>query len=65
MSATSHFLRCGILSEKAQGMVEYALIAAFICAIAATVFAAPGWMPDMIDDLYGAVLSRVEAVTGN
>ncbi len=52
-------------SEKAQGMIEYALIAAFICVFVATVFAAPGWLPDRIDDLYGAVLSRVEAVTGN
>lgn len=65
MKARLQCLEGRYLSEGAQGMVEYALIAAFICAIAATVFAAPGWMPDMIDGLYGAVQTRVEALAGN
>jgi len=65
MSATSHFLRSGFLSEKAQGMVEYALIAAFICAIAAFVFASPGRMPDQINELFGIVLTQVQALAGN
>ena len=46
-------------------MIEYALIAAFVCAIAATVFAAPGWLPDRLDDLFGAIQTRAGALAGN
>ena len=51
------------LRQRAQGMIEYALIAAFICGITATVFAAPGWMPDMINGMFDGIQTEIETLT--
>lgn len=49
------YLKARFVSEKAQGMIEYALIAAFICGVAATIFAANGSFSSAINTAFGSV----------
>ena len=49
------YLKNRYVSEKAQGMIEYALIAAFICGVAAVVFASNGSFSSAINTAFGSV----------
>ncbi len=51
------FLKERFLSQKAQGMVEYALIIAFVVAIA--VFLSSGDLGKAISNVFGSAASQV------
>lgn len=52
-------------SEKAQGMIEYALIAAFICGVAAVVFAPDNSVWTALQDVFSSVSSKAASAAGN
>ena len=49
------YLKARYVSEKAQGMIEYALIAAFICGVAAVVFNSDGSFSSAINRAFSSV----------
>ena len=49
------YLKARYVSEKAQGMIEYALIAAFICAVAAVIFGSNGSFGNAINTAFNGV----------
>lgn len=57
------YLRDRYMSEKAQGMVEYALIIAFVVALA-VVLTQNGGLSDAIEGVFGSAASQISA-TGN
>ena len=63
MKEILEYLKARYLSEKAQGMVEYALIVAFIVGVAAVVFGTNGSFKDAIDAGFDHVKSAVSGAT--
>ena len=49
------------MKQKGQGMIEYALIAAFICGVAAVVFGTNGSFSNAINTAFGAVSSAASS----
>lgn len=64
MKEIIEYLKARYLNEKAQGMVEYALIVAFIVGVAALVFAKDGSFKDAIDTSFKGVKAAVSKATG-
>lgn len=62
MKEIIEYLKARYLNEKAQGMVEYALIVAFIVGVAAAVFASNGDFQSAITTAFGKVKSAVTGV---
>ncbi|MBE6073549.1 MAG: pilin protein [Selenomonas ruminantium] len=62
MKEILEYLKARYLSEKAQGMVEYALIVAFIVGVAAVVFASNGSFSDAVNAGFNKVKDSVNAV---
>lgn len=58
------YLKARYVSEKAQGMIEYALIAAFICGVAALVFAKDGSFSSAINTAFGSVSDAAKSAAG-
>ncbi len=56
------YLKARYLNEKAQGMVEYALIVAFIVGVAAVVFASNGSFSDAVNAGFNKVKDKVNAI---
>ena len=52
------YLKARFVSEKAQGMIEYALIAAFICGVAAVIFGTNGSFSNAINSAFSAVSTK-------
>lgn len=61
MKEIIEYLKARYLNEKAQGMVEYALMVAFIAGVATVVFAKNGSFQSAINASFDAVKA---AVTG-
>ena len=61
MMEIAKYLKARYVSEKAQGMIEYALIAAFICGVAAVVFGTNGSFSTAINTAFGAVSSAADS----
>lgn len=53
------YLKARYLNEKAQGMVEYALIVAFIVGIATLIFGTDGSMKDAVSKAFEKVKTAV------
>lgn len=62
MKEILEYLKARYLSEKAQGMVEYALIVAFIVGVAAVVFATDGSFTEAVKAGFGKVTTKVNAI---
>ena len=62
MKEILEYLKARYLSEKAQGMVEYALIVAFIVGVAALVFASNGSFQQAVEAGFGKVKDKVDAL---
>ncbi len=62
MKEILEYLKARYLSEKAQGMVEYALIVAFIVGVAAVVFATDGSFADAVKAGFSKVTTKVNAI---
>ena len=65
MKEIIEYLKARYLNEKAQGMVEYALIVAFIVGVAAMVFAKDGSFKDAIDAGFKHVKEAVSSATSS
>ncbi len=63
MKEIVEYLKARYLNEKAQGMVEYALMVAFIVGVAAAVFASDGSFKGAIDASFNHVKTAVEGAT--
>ena len=63
MKEILEYLKARYLSEKAQGMVEYALIVAFIVGVAAIVFKENGSFQQAIDAGFNHVKDAVSKTT--
>ena len=64
MKEILEYLKARYLSEKAQGMVEYALIVAFIVGVAAVVFASNGSFQQAVEAGFTKVKTKVDAIGG-
>ena len=62
MKEIIEYLKARYLNEKAQGMVEYALIVAFIVGVAAVVFASNGSFSDAVNAGFNKVKDKVNAI---
>ncbi len=62
MKEIINYLQARYLNEKAQGMVEYALIVAFIVGVAAVVFASDGSFGDAVKAGFDKVKTKVNAI---
>ena len=66
MKEIIEYLKARYLNEKAQGMVEYALIVAFIVGVAAVVFASGGSTDNTfagaIKNGFGKVSEKINAL---
>ncbi|TYZ22256.1 Flp family type IVb pilin [Selenomonas ruminis] len=62
MKEILEYLKARYLSEKAQGMVEYALIVAFIVGVAAVVFASNGSFQAAVNAGFNKVATKVNAI---
>ena len=62
MKEILEYLKARYLSEKAQGMVEYALIVAFIVGVAAVVFASDGSFQHAVEAGFIKVKTKVDAL---
>lgn len=64
MKEILEYLKARYLSEKAQGMVEYALMVAFIVGVAAIVFGKDGDFQAAVSAGFTKVKTSVEGFTG-
>ena len=62
MKEILEYLKARYLSEKAQGMVEYALIVAFIVGVSAVVFATDGSFTAAVKAGFEKVTTKVNAI---
>lgn len=62
MKEILEYLKARYLSEKAQGMVEYALIVAFIVGVAAVVFASNGSFQTAVNAGFNKVAAKVNGI---
>ncbi|MBO6202393.1 Flp family type IVb pilin [Selenomonas ruminantium] len=62
MKEIIEYLKARYLNEKAQGMVEYALIVAFIVGVAAVVFASNGSFSEAVNAGFNKVKEKVDAI---
>lgn len=62
MKEIMEYLKARYMSEKAQGMVEYALIVAFIVGIAVVVFATDGDLAQAVKAGFSKVKEKVDAI---
>ena len=65
MMEIAKYLKARYVSEKAQGMIEYALIAAFICGVAALVFAKARSFSSAINTAFGSVSNAASNAASN
>lgn len=65
MKEIMEYLKARYLSEKAQGMVEYALIVAFIVGIAAVVFGSNGSLSEAINAAFKKVKDTVNGTVNS
>ena len=64
MMEIAKYLKARYVSEKAQGMIEYALIAAFICGVAAVVFSSDGSFSSAINTAFCSVSDAAKSAAG-
>lgn len=62
MKEILEYLKARYLSEKAQGMVEYALIVAFIVGVAAVVFGTDASFQKAVEAGFTKVKTKVDAL---
>ncbi len=65
MKEIIEYLKARYLNEKAQGMVEYALIVAFIVGVATVVFGTNGSFKQAIDAGFNHVKEAVSGATSS
>ena len=58
------YLKDRYMSEKAQGMVEYALIIAFVVALA-IVLSSDSGLKSAIENVFGSAASQIKGTSGN
>ena len=58
------YLKDRYMSQKAQGMVEYALIIAFVVAIA-VVLSSDGGLKSAIEGVFNSATSQINATSNN
>ncbi|WP_037354943.1 Flp family type IVb pilin [Selenomonas sp. FC4001] len=59
MKEIINYLQARYLNEKAQGMVEYALIVAFIVGVATLIFGTDGSMQDAVKSAFTKVKTAI------
>ena len=60
-----YHLKNRYLSQKAQGIVEYALILAFVVAIAIFITSGEGNLKDAVQGVFTKTSNQVKGTTGN
>lgn len=58
------YLKDRYMSEKGQGMVEYALIIAFVVALA-IVLSSDSGLKSAIENVFGSAASQIKGTSGN
>lgn len=62
MKEIMEYLKARYMSEKAQGMVEYALIVAFVVGIAAVVFGSGGDLQQAVQGAFKKVTEKLNTI---